>query len=149
MHRILLTVAILCSLALTAIAQEKGKIHNTIGDTLPLEPTKDVRLILPGDAISVVGKLAPLAAVQAPQVSVTFTCNQTAPKCTEFLRLVTDATGWTVGNPQGLTRMQWLQRFVILDLQRVASGKKKEEDAKAAIDAAESAFKIDFPDPPE
>lgn len=81
------------------------------------------------------GLYAEVSTAQTPPIQVAFTCNQTGPKCAEFLRLVSDGLGWTAEN--GLTR-----------LVRLAIQQKKGEDAKTAINAAEAAVQADFPEQP-
>lgn len=80
---------------------------------------------------------AEVSTAQTPPIQVAFTCNQTGPKCTEFLRLVSTGLGWTAES--GLTRLQFVQRETANRLIRLAIQQKKGEDAKTAIDAAEAA----------
>jgi len=89
---------------------------------------------------------AEVSTAQTPAIQISFTCNQTGPKCLEFLRLVSDGLGWTAES--GLTRNQFVQREVANRLIRTAIQQKKGEDAKVAIDAAETAVKADFPEQP-
>lgn len=93
-----------------------------------------------------VGLHAEVSTMQTPVIQISFTCNQTAPKCTEFLRLVSNGLGWTAES--GLTRNQFVQKETANRLIRIAVQQRKSEDAKTAIDAAEAAVQADFPEQP-
>jgi len=89
---------------------------------------------------------AEVSTAQTPPVTATFTCNLSAPKCTEFLRLVSTGMGWTAESP--LTRQQFVQRAVVNHLIRIGRQQQVFEASEAAKASSEATYNADFPDQP-
>lgn len=86
---------------------------------------------------------APAAdAAQAPTLGVTFSCTPGGAACTEFLRLVSEALGWS--SETGLTRMQFVQQATLRRLHGLARERAKEEAHNTAVNNAETTFNSSY-----